>query len=245
MKKYDLFSIHGKNISVSKSLKDGFKIADTAFTFINNDGYYELHKDSEHITNFSQYCEHIEIRPTLLDKPLFIKLKKPVTVLPNETVNFSLERPLDGELVINHEEKTTLLHKFSLYDYKLINYGIVTDGIVCYYIESDIIEKPRNGNFALVPVSVINKHNKPTLISKIIIDKNFLKILVTPSMFMTNNATVRVRTEKVAYISYTKNKDENFEILKTYDFENEKKQPAIFKMLKSFKKKGTGIEYGF
>ena len=245
MEKYDLFSIHGKNISVSEHLKNGFKIADTAFTLKNKDGYNELYKNSEHITNFSQIHENIEIRPTLLDKPIYIKLRNPVTVLPGETINFCLERPLDGELVIKHEDKTTVLHKFSLYNYKLINYGIVTNGIVCYYIESDIVTKPKIGNYAMVPVTVINKHNRPNLISKLIIDKNFLKILVTPDMFMTNNVTARVRTEKIAYITYTENKDEKLEILKTYHFENEKKQPAIFKMLKSFQKKGTGIEYGF
>ena len=68
MKKYDLFSIHEEKISVSETLKNGFSISGTAFTFKTKDGYNELYKNSEHITSFSQDCEHIEIRPTLLDR---------------------------------------------------------------------------------------------------------------------------------------------------------------------------------
>lgn len=245
MKNFDLLSIRNKNLRIRDFFENGLKIADTVFYFKQNDNHFELYKGSEHVTSFSKRYERLDILPVLLDRPLYIRLKKPVTVFPDQTINFYLERPLNGEMMVKDKETSEFLYKFSLFNFKLINYGIVNDGFVCYYVESDIVKKPANGNYALVPISLVNKHNEPHLFTKLIIYKNFLKLLVTPEMFITNNVTVTVSNSMTAYISYSDNTDENLKILETYDFENKEKQPALYKMLKNFQKKGTGIEYGF
>jgi hypothetical protein len=200
--------------------------------------------EAEQHGSFSATHPLIEIRATLLDRPLAMLLDEPLYLSPSETLEIGLSRPIAFELYVGDEHKRSVLLKAPSKPLRLTSYGEVNDAMLSYHWVTTCVNEAMDGDEALVPLSLINQTKRPIKFQKLIIHKNFLKLYLTERGFMTNSIRVKLSSKMEAYLEYQDQADQrrgSAELI----YESEDTGNAKLLRYLRVKKRGTGVEYGF
>ena len=181
-------------------------------------------------------------------EPLFLALKTPITLLPGERRSFVLQRPIAFELNLTRGDIPEYFNMTSFPSVHLrrTSYGEVNQAMVCYFWQSEIVEKPQDQSFALVPVEVINQASTSVQLKKLVIYKNYMKLFASPQMLCTSAVQVKLSNMREGFINYKSSIPLLFQGQDVTEIESKPSSRFhIINSLKNFKRRGTGIEHGF
>lgn len=202
---------------------------------------------------FNSTYDHLEVRATLLDKPLIVGLNEPVHIAPKSHSHLSLSRPIAFQIVVKNSEEDLTLFSHAANELRLTCYGEITHPMVCYHSVSDILRPIENekaldlipGNHALVPLFIENQTKEPIELRKLILYRGLLKLYRSKLCFITNGVKVVIHSKSDAFIEYEEGPPSALGDLDLLFESNEEKVPRLLKRLRLRHSRGTGIEYGF
>ena len=203
-----------------------------------------LGREAERRGSLSGRYPHLEIRATLLDRPLAMLLAEPLHLSPSETLQVGLSRPIAFELCVGDEHKRSVILREPTKPLRLTSYGEVNDAMLCYHWVTGCVSEAVDGDEALVPLTLSNQTRRPITFQKLIIHKNFLKLYLTERGFMTNSIKVKMSSKTEAYLEYQDQADDlgpRAELI----YESDNTGNAKLLRYLRVKKRGTGVEYGF
>jgi hypothetical protein len=147
----------------------------------------------------------VEIRVDNLfyDNPYFFLWETPIQASPKTTLKFILKLPLQKKLVVEAGKKDIEIES-SHKNEKKAWYGPVFEGTLCDFVEPEVVFKPEKGDFANVPLRVVNQSNESRLIKKFVIDPKYLMLFEAENGFFTNKVYVNIVGEDKFSISYGK-----------------------------------------
>ena len=235
-------------LSLSEYINQPLTIGERELFFAADHDHVECLLDQEVVGRFHRRLTHFHLKPALLDRPLFLALKTPVTLSPGERRSFLLDRPISLELNLSHTgnaEHFRLL-TFPCVLLKRTSYGTVDQAMVCYYWESQECEEARSPYFALVPVEVVNQATSTVQLKKLVIYKNYMKLYATSRQLCTSAIKVKLSNRREGFISYQSAPPD---LLSGEDFTTIEPEPDsrfhLINSFRNFKRRGTGIEHGF
>ena len=207
--------------------------------------------------SFSRQYTHFKLYPTLLDRPLALSLD-PITLLPGEKHKLYLERPIALELhLFSHKDllqnrstpsKLNRIYTFPITSLKRTTYGHVQNAMLCYFWKSHHLSSPLETQplLACLPIYLENTTKEKMTFQKLIIYKNYLQLYLFPSQMMTCALHIKLSSPRDAYIQYDYTppldlKEDALHVVSQLS----QRAPKLFKKFRLFKRKGTGIEYGF
>jgi hypothetical protein len=145
----------------------------------------------------------IRIDNLFFDNPYFFKWGSPIQASPKTTLKFILKLPLQKKLVIEAGKKDIEIQSYKGGDKKAW-YGQVYEGVLCDFVEPEVIFKPEKGDFANVPVRVVNSGKESRLIKKFVIDSKYLMLYQADNGIFTNKVYVNIVGEDQFSITYGK-----------------------------------------
>jgi hypothetical protein len=145
----------------------------------------------------------VEIRVDSLfyDKPYFFKWANPIQASPKTTLKFILKLPLQKKLVVEAGKKDIELESYHEGEKKAWH-GQVYEGKLCYFTEPEVYFDPLEGDFANVPIRVLNQSNESRLIKKFVVEPDFLMLFKSEVGYFTNKVYVTIVGEDQFSISY-------------------------------------------
>ena len=243
-----LISALTQPLLLSDYINQSLLIGERELYFSSDHEHVECPLDEDSVGRFQRDLTHFNLKPTLLDRPLFLALKTPVTLSPGERRSFILERPIAFEILLHRQERSEplILTSFPSMQLKRTSYGTVDQAMVCYFWESEQVERAQSGCFALVPVEVINQSTSTVQLKKLVIYKNYMKIYVSADTLCTSAIQVKLNNKKEGFINYQSTLPK---LLRGQEVTVIEPRPGsrfnILNSFKSFKRRGTGIEHGF
>lgn len=208
--------------------------------------FYEMNSQEKllHRGSIGKQFSKIEVKTTLLDRPLVLALDQPLSVPPKAHCSFNLTRPLAFEIHVLNDHESFKLLSSPIKTMRMTSYGQVINPMLCYYWCSHFDVNSAEGNDALVPLVVYNQTKHAVELKKIILYKSFLKLFRAQTQFITNQVQVFITSKSEAYIEYTNDPPHT---LGPYNLIFDPKHEGELPFLKILRlgKKGTGIEYGF
>ena len=208
----------------------------------------ELRGDGEVVLKCGQFdakLDRLQLRPTLLDRPLALALERPLHVSSGATIQLSLSRPIAFEVVVSNATQELTLLSCATRALRLTSYGQVTSPMICYHWRSPADVTLAREEEALVPLLVTNHTKHPVELKKVILYKSFLKLFRAEAQFVTNQVQVMITAKSEAYVEYSERPPQALgECVLSFDPKHEGELPLL-KILRLVGKKGTGIEYGF
>ena len=209
---------------------------------------FELKDDGGTLLKCGQFdakLDHLQLRPTLLDRPLSLGLERPIHVAPGATLKLSLSRPIAFDVVVSNASQELTLLSCATRSLRLTSYGQVTNPMICYHWRSPTDITLAEEDEALVPLLVSNHTKQAVELKKVILYKSFLKLFRAEAQFVTNQVEVMITAKNEAYLEYSERPPQELgTCVLSYDPKHEGELPLL-KILRLVGKKGTGIEYGF
>ena len=138
-----LLSILDHLLRLSDYVDQPLSIGERELCFATDHDHVECLLDQEVIGRFHTRLTHFNLKPALLDRPLFLALKTPVTLSPGERRTFLLERPVSLELRLSHAGSTEpfKIATFPCVRLRRTSYGTVDQAMVCYPVNYTASEK--------------------------------------------------------------------------------------------------------
>jgi hypothetical protein len=246
----DLLSFCTQSQKISDYLDQNLHLVERTLRFSQEDQEFYYFIDNELIGRFSTQYSYFTLIPILLDRPLVLALKPSLTLLPYESRTLSLERPISVELKIQThaavDSPSHAIHRFPLVPLKMTSYGKVQKAMLCYYWESRVLTHQAQDLFASVPIDLKNESKDKVSFQKLIISKNYLQLYILPTQLLTCAVHVKITSKQDAYIKYEDHYPSHLleKPIKTVS-DLDQNASKLLKKFKTFKRKGTGIEYGF
>ena len=173
-----------------------------------------------------------------------------ITLLPQEQHTTYIERPITIDLHVLTEihQDSHCIYNFPIVPLKLTSYGNVQNAMLCYYWQSQAFQQSLDTQelFTSVPLHLKNTTKKKVTFQKLVIYKNYLQLYILPSQMITCAIHIKITSNQEAYIEYEDTCPVTIEEapIHTVSYLTQSTSP-IFKKLRQFKRKGTGIDYGF
>lgn len=153
---------------------------------------------------------HAYIRPTLPDRPIVVRPRRPFILPPGESARFYIHIPICAQVFhLSDKENIPPLELDTFPTVKLTHtwFGTETSGRLCYSLKSparrileDIPEEP---NRAICPVKVYNHSNEPLEYQKICLQTKYLNIYLHDERLWTNEVKVRyLGNEQTSELTY-------------------------------------------
>ncbi|RMF91286.1 MAG: DUF432 domain-containing protein [Methanobacteriota archaeon] len=145
----------------------------------------------------------VEIRIDLAfyERPYFLKWSTPVQASPKTTLKFMVKLPLQKKLVVEAGKKDIVIAAHHE-RHKMAWHGQVYEGQLCYFIEPEIYFKPLAGDFANMPVRVVNPHTESRQITKFVVNPDYLMLYEAENGFFTNKVYINIVGEDRFSASY-------------------------------------------
>lgn len=143
----------------------------------------------------------IRIDNLFYENPYFFKWAVPIQASPKTTLKFFLKLPLQKKLVVEAGKKDIVIashHEGG----KKAWHGQVFEGVLCDYVEPGVIFKPEEGDFANVPIRIVNQGKESRLIKKFMIDPSYLMLYRAENGLFTNKVYVNILGEDRFSTSY-------------------------------------------
>ncbi|ADM28169.1 Protein of unknown function DUF432 [Ignisphaera aggregans DSM 17230] len=142
---------------------------------------------------------------------LYISLPQPLSLIPKTQTLTTIDIPIDIGIYVNNN----LIHKISPSIIKYALYGPPNTGVLCRYIDSNIIANTPKDYLGIMHISMINNHKEVVNINKIIIPiKGLIVCLYNKQKPIYNLVHVDISNENyVEVYTDTKIPSEDTEVL--------------------------------
>lgn len=195
---------------------------------------------------FPTRLSHIQVKATLLDRPLVLSLERPLHLEPGGMFSVHLSRPLALELVACDLHGSSLkLCAAPLKALRLTSYGLVSQPMLCYHWVTQISPESIGRDEARVPLIINNQTKHPVELRKVILYKGYLKLYRSAEGFETNLVTVQITSKSEAQIEYDDDSLGTRGPLELIYESPSAAHPKLLKLLRLVSRRSAGIEYGF
>ncbi len=145
----------------------------------------------------------VEIRVDNLfyGRPYFYKWSNPIQASSKTTLKFFLKLPLEKKLIVEAGKKDIVIESYNE-SVKKAWHGQVYEGVLCEYVEPEVFFEPAKGDFANVPIRVLNQSDESRLIKKFMISPDYLMLYEAENGFFTNKVYVNIVGEDEFTLSY-------------------------------------------
>jgi hypothetical protein len=158
--------------------------------------------DEEKLVSIEKTVE-VRVDSLFYENPYFFKWTTPIHASPKTTLKFLLKLPLENKLVIEAGKKDIVVESYHKKG-KKVWHGPVNKGILCDFVEPEVYFDPQKGDFANVPLRVINPSNESRLIKRFVIEPDHLMLFEADNGFFTNKVYVNIVGEDQFSVSYGK-----------------------------------------
>lgn len=184
--------------------KQEIEFADKKYLFEKVNPFF-LRVTTEDLDKLVSIEKSIEIRIDKIfhDRPYFFRWKTPIQASPKTTLKFLLRLPLQKKLVVEAGKKDIEIDKY-FESTKLAWHGQVYEGELCDFIEPEVYFEPRTGDFANLPIRIVNPGNETRLIKKFVLNTERMMLFKAENGLFTNKVYVNILGEDKFSISYGK-----------------------------------------
>jgi hypothetical protein len=145
----------------------------------------------------------IRIDKAFYDRPYFFKWSTPIQASPKTTLKFILKLPLQQKLVVEAGKKDIIIKSHHEGEKKAWH-GQVYSGELCDSVTPEVYFEPKQGDFANMPVRVVNPSNVSREISRFVVNPKYLMLYEAENGLFTNKIYVNIVREGEFSMNYGK-----------------------------------------
>jgi len=145
----------------------------------------------------------IRVDSMFYERPYFFKWSEPVQASPKTRLKFFLKLPLQRKLVVEAGRKDIVIDA-ECPEERLAWHGPVYEGVLCTFVEPELLFKAEKGDFANMPVRVVNPGAEARFIKRFVVEPDYLILYHAENGFFTNKVYVSITGEDEFAISYGK-----------------------------------------
>lgn len=143
----------------------------------------------------------IRVERLFYENPYFFKWDAPLQASPRTTLKFFLRLPLKHDLVVEAGKKDIMIDSLHEESRKAW-YGEVHSGILCDYVKPEVYFDPLEGDFANMPVRIVNSNSLSSNIKNFVVDPKYLMLLKAENGYFTNKVYVNILKDGGFSMSY-------------------------------------------
>ncbi len=143
----------------------------------------------------------IRIDKAFYQNGYFFRWKMPIQAGPKTTLKFFLKLPLEQKLVVEAGKRDLIVESYHEATRKAWH-GEVFDGTLCDFVEPEVYFEPVEGDFANLPLRVVNQSNEAKEIKKFVVNPDYLMLFRAQNGLFTNKVYVNIVGEGAFSMSY-------------------------------------------
>lgn len=145
----------------------------------------------------------IRVDTEFYERPYFFKWKTPIQASSKTTLKFILKLPLQKKLVVEAGKRDIVIDSF-LRSAKKAWYGPVSAGVLCDFVEPEVLFEPEEGEFANMLVRIVNPSNMSREITRFVVSPDRLMLFQAENGYFTNKIYVNIVREEEFSMDYGK-----------------------------------------
>lgn len=143
----------------------------------------------------------VATRHVFPEMPYFFRFPEPLISAPRSLLKIFIKVPLVEELAIESNREKFVVHRH-MRGYKKIWYGEAHSGVMCIYVEPEILLEPERGDFANLPIRLSTKSKDSLSIEGFILYPEYLILYHGENGLYTNRVSVDIIGENEVKVTY-------------------------------------------